>query len=49
MVMISGLVAVDGCRSQSPNWFSIAKPAADRNDESALASRNLSVLRLASG
>lgn len=49
MVMISGLVSIRGCRSQSPNCSSIARPASDRNKESEPVSRNLRELRLTCG
>jgi len=49
MVMMSGLASVSGCRSQSPNWSSITKPAPQRNDDSDSAFRNRSVLQVSSG
>ena len=48
-VMISGLVSVSGCLSQSPNCSSTINPASDRYEESESASRNLNVLRLTRG
>lgn len=49
MVMISGLLAVNGLSSQSPNCCSIAKPAPDRSEAIRLVSRKRKVLWLASG
>ena len=45
-VMISGLVSVNSCWSQSSSCSSIARPAPERKEDSASTPRNLRVLRL---
>ena len=47
--MISGLVSVSCCLSQSPNCSSIMSPAPVKKWDSESASRNLNVLRLTRG
>lgn len=49
MVMISGLVAVSGLASQSPNWVSTTRPVPASSMSSSAFPMNLKVLWLTLG